>query len=169
MDWDGSMRACAHFFGETFHITLDGGASWTEIEVPWSAGVLDIEWVTPDRLWVSSDGSRILQIDFYAPVDVEESGPGGPRSGVDAESLRLFGMPAQDRVTLELRSERAGEASLAWYDATGRLLARSAHPVGKGSTRFDLALPDPTGSGVLFLRAQLPDGTTHSRRIVALK
>jgi photosystem II stability/assembly factor-like uncharacterized protein len=169
MFWADAMHGCVMaLVSSSLQLTRDGGQTWSVIEMPWGNGILSVEWIAGDRLWISSYGSRILDVTLFSPADVPDEAESGHPFAVRGV-LRVLGQPARDQVTLDLRAETGGSAKLSWYDAAGRRLAESTHRLTEGTNRIELAVPGGKRSAVLFLQAQLPDGTRASRRIVALR
>lgn len=186
MSWLDATHGCAFFHvGTTLHLTRDGGATWVPIEIPWSTGVLDADWVASDRLWISGYGCRLLEITLLEPASVPEGGePGtsdGPEGGGGTPDPTVAGgmptaeapillreLPTRARLRIALRSLAAGEATIAWYDPAGRRLLATDRGVAAGITELELPIPDTQTHAVLFLRVVLPDGQQASRRIVVL-
>ncbi|MEZ4648031.1 MAG: YCF48-related protein [Candidatus Eisenbacteria bacterium] len=168
MSWRDPQRGAAYFYlSPAFQVTVDGGSSWIDVEVPWSTGILDIEWVSDSRLWIAGPGSRLLEVDLYEPADVPETGPEPSEWG--GERVRLLRNPVRNELALELASSAPGAARFEWFDATGRSLGVAMSEVGDGRSAAQISVPRSTRGTVLFLRVELPDGSRSSHQVVVLK
>ena len=163
ISWDGDERGCIVWFGSNvLQITLDGGASWTAVEVPVASYLLDARWASEDKIWIASFGSRIVEVTLLSPSDV----PSG--AVASTEVLRVFPHPVHDRVRVEFSSARAGDASMVWFDAVGRRVAERSAAISEGPNSLDWTAPHASGS-VLFLRVELPDGRFLIRKVVTVR
>lgn len=166
MSWRDPQRGAAFFhIGPKFHVTMDGGANWTEIELPWSTGVLDIEWVSDTRLWIAGPGSRLLEVDLYEPAGFPSVDQGFEDG---AASVRILENPIRSLLRLELESQASGTTRFDWFDIAGRQVGSSTNEVALGMTTVSLRAPSDSRGPILLLRVQLPDGSQTSHRIVIL-
>ncbi|MCB9464112.1 MAG: hypothetical protein H6682_10535 [Candidatus Eisenbacteria bacterium] len=169
MSWRDAQHGAVFFYlSPTFQLTVDGGATWTDVGIPWSIGILDIEWVSDTRLWIAGPGSRLLEVDLLEPASVP--GPDEVLTDTDLESpVRLLGNPARETLTLELETTAHGAAQFEWFDSAGRKLGSWSSAVGEGRSSVHVAVPANSRSAVLFLRVSLPDGGHSSHRVVVLE
>jgi hypothetical protein len=163
MAWDGDERGCIVWFGSNvLQVTLDGGASWTAIEVPVSSYLLDASWAAEDKIWIASFGSRIVELTLLAPSDVPSM------AVITTEMLRVFPHPVEHRLRVDFSSARAGDAGVAWFDAAGRSVMEQNVGILEGLNSLDWTVPEAAGS-VLFLRVALPDGRVLSRKVISVR
>jgi len=99
----------------------NAGASW----VPFNTGlphvvVDDLRIHSPARLLhAGTHGRGMWEVDISG-LGVESAED--PRPAVEPVTLRIFGNPATDRVTLRYGTRRPGQVRLALYDVQGRLV-----------------------------------------------
>ncbi|MCA9727944.1 MAG: YCF48-related protein [Candidatus Eisenbacteria bacterium] len=165
MAWRGD-RGCIVWFGSNvLQITLDGGSTWTSVEVPVSGYFFDATWVDDERLWLSAPGSRLVEVTLLSPSDVPEAETTAP---ILADWL-VSPNPATDRVRIDFNSSYAGIAHLSWFDVGGRRIADDAVSLRESTSSLPATIPPGHAGSVLFLRITLPDGTVGTRPVTVVR
>lgn len=153
------------------HDCVDPGATVTLTATP-ASGFAFVRWLgapgddTTNPLTFTADQSRAITAVFRDFTAV----PGAPGS-VTVTDLMLSPNPVRGALRLDYALARAGRATVAVYDLSGREVARlvdGAQTIGRQSVTWRAASRAGLAPGVYLVRLTAPD-CTITRRVVALR
>ncbi len=147
-----------HFTREQVNTVM--GISTTQTKEQWG-------WMSADyRFWlllmeINDDGFSEQELVWYAknPIPVSLSAHDLSRKGLD-----IFPNPAQLGTEVAVNMEYAVNATVQWYDITGRKIHQSSQFLNEGQNTLSTSEIDL--AGVYILNLALDDGTQYSTKVL---
>jgi len=167
--------------------TTDGGLTWIEIAVPQAGNMQGIGFLTADRGWISGRGDALVTVDggvtWANTSSIDEqvnrfaffgdslgyamgqriyrldarTVTSAPTPDAPALALTVMPNPSSGPVTVSYHLPRAGDATLAVFDALGRrvaVLASGAHAAGVHAATWAAADAGRSAAAVYVVRLE---------------
>jgi len=177
LDFIDDQRGYAIDYQSTLWRTLDGGVSWEDVPLPISLPTAAVA-ATPTGAVVCGSMSVLFGVDHLVAADIPEQPEQAVARGL---AVSAFPNPSSGPWRVRFASRQAGQAEVALFDASGRLLYSTTQAVGLGVAEIALDLSSARGTepsastlgpgtsaahSIFFARVRAPDGRVGTARVL---